>query len=105
MFIHEVDEAFAHVQINGVDYELVIVDEQERQGSDDYRTQVFYDEHTPVITEVFRIDMDYGDYFDVDEDTKNAVIDEALDSLEFIEAYQDLFDANVRYGKSVARCY
>lgn len=105
MIIHEIDVGFAHVQIDGVDYELLLSDECERHETDDYRTQIFYDEHTPIITDIHQINMDDGTLSQIDDDIKCHVLRHVANHDEFFKAYQDLFDLKVSYGKSVANCY
>lgn len=99
-YITQCDATLTHGELT---IEMTLEHTMERRLDDDYFNEYTYWHYTPIIAHMYAFDDD-GNTVALGDSTTQLIHD-FVGSDEFISAFNDKFDADVQYGKSVRYAY
>lgn len=103
IYIHEISETAATVEVGSLWVSLELESKSQRVHDEDCERAYSYTEYTPSIKAVQGLDENDTPYSLSDEMV--AQVKKSLDCDKFYNAYQSLFDEELKWGKSVAGWY
>ncbi|WP_432481635.1 hypothetical protein [Moraxella sp. ZY200743] len=103
IYIYSIGKDTATVEIGELWFALTLDNECERVHDDDYEREYSYLQYTPIILDIQGMDENDKPYPISDEMAEK--VKKELDCDKFYNAYQSLFDNELKWGKSVAGWY